>query len=163
VGGRRSQRPGPSPTLVSLGPSHHRRHKSRVSLRGPPCALGVSSIPLERCATKARGIGRRPHRISGGNHLSEGQHLRSDYREIQMAATRAFMREGNNTIGGNMIPKALAKIFAANNDIMEIDSPVHSLKKLLENRRRSLIQKAPQSGKGQGTEPGYPLPRTVSR
>jgi hypothetical protein len=51
VGGRRSQRPGPSPTLVSLGPSHHRRHKSRVSLRGPPCALGVSGIPLERCAT----------------------------------------------------------------------------------------------------------------
>jgi hypothetical protein len=45
VGGRRSQRPGPSPTLVSLGPSHHRRHKSRVSLRGPPCALGVSGIP----------------------------------------------------------------------------------------------------------------------
>jgi hypothetical protein len=26
-------------------PSHHRRHKSRVSLRGPPCALGVSGIP----------------------------------------------------------------------------------------------------------------------
>src|ERR1700684_543537 len=51
VGGRRSQRPGPSPTLGSLGPSHHRRHKSRVSLRGPPCAHGVSGIPLERCAT----------------------------------------------------------------------------------------------------------------
>jgi hypothetical protein len=46
VGGRRSQRPGPSPTLVSLGPFHHWRHKSRVSLRGPPCALGVSSIPF---------------------------------------------------------------------------------------------------------------------
>jgi hypothetical protein len=45
VGGRRSQRPGPSPTLGSLRPSHHRRHKSRVSLRGPPCALGVSGIP----------------------------------------------------------------------------------------------------------------------
>jgi hypothetical protein len=44
VSGRRSQRPGPSPTLGSLGPSHHRRHKSRVSLRGPPCALGVSGI-----------------------------------------------------------------------------------------------------------------------
>src|ERR1700738_3131239 len=41
----------PSPTLGSLGPSHHRRHKSQVSLRGPPCAHGVSSIPLERCAT----------------------------------------------------------------------------------------------------------------
>src|ERR1700684_3273872 len=51
MGGRRSQRPGPSPTLGSLGPSHHRRHKSRVSLRGPPCAHGVSGIHLERCAT----------------------------------------------------------------------------------------------------------------
>jgi hypothetical protein len=38
--------PGPSPTLGSLGPSHHRRHKSRVSLRGPLCAHGVSGIPF---------------------------------------------------------------------------------------------------------------------
>src|SRR5450631_3933704 len=45
VGGRRSQRPGPSPTLGSLGPSHQQRHKSRVSLRGPPCAHGVSGTP----------------------------------------------------------------------------------------------------------------------
>jgi hypothetical protein len=45
VGGRRSQRPGPSPTLRSLRPSHHRRHKSRVSVRGPPCAHGVLGIP----------------------------------------------------------------------------------------------------------------------
>src|SRR5579872_3821578 len=45
VGGRRSQRPEPSPTLGSLGPSHQRRHKSRVSLRGPPCAQGVSGTP----------------------------------------------------------------------------------------------------------------------
>jgi hypothetical protein len=51
VGGRRSQRPVPSPTLGSLGPSHHRRHKSQASLRGPPCAHDVSDIPLERCAT----------------------------------------------------------------------------------------------------------------
>jgi hypothetical protein len=42
VGGRRSQGPGPSATLRSLGPSHYRRHKSRVSLRGPH---GVSDIP----------------------------------------------------------------------------------------------------------------------
>ena len=46
VGGRHSQRLGPSPTLGSLGPSHHRRHKSWVSLRGPPCAHGVSDIPF---------------------------------------------------------------------------------------------------------------------
>src|ERR1700738_3679665 len=45
VGGRRSQRPGPSPTLGSLGPSHQRRHKSRVSLRGPPCPHVVSGTP----------------------------------------------------------------------------------------------------------------------
>ena len=50
-GWRRSQRTWPSPTLGSLGPSRHRRHKSRVSLWGPPCAHGVSGIPLERCAT----------------------------------------------------------------------------------------------------------------
>jgi hypothetical protein len=45
--------PGASPILVSLGPSHHRRHKSRASLRGPPCAHGVSGIPFgevrDRC------------------------------------------------------------------------------------------------------------------
>ena len=36
VGGRPFQRLGPSPTLGSLGPSYHQRHKSRVSLRGLP-------------------------------------------------------------------------------------------------------------------------------
>jgi len=46
VGGRRSQRLGPSPTLGSLGPSHHQRHKYRVSLRGLHCAHGVSGIPF---------------------------------------------------------------------------------------------------------------------
>ena len=45
VCGRNSQRPGPSPTLRSLGPSHQRCYKSHVSLRGPPCARGVSGIP----------------------------------------------------------------------------------------------------------------------
>ena len=45
MGGRHSQRPGPSPTLDSLGPSHLWRHKSRVSLLGPPCAYGVVGIP----------------------------------------------------------------------------------------------------------------------
>jgi hypothetical protein len=45
VGGRRSKRPGPSPTLGSLGPSHQWRHKSRVSFRGPPCAHGVAGTP----------------------------------------------------------------------------------------------------------------------
>ena len=45
VGGRHSQRLGSSPTLGSLGPSHQLRHKSRVSLRGPPCAHDVSDTP----------------------------------------------------------------------------------------------------------------------
>ena len=45
VGGSRFQRPGSSPTLGSLGPSQQRHHKSRVSLRGPPCAHGVASTP----------------------------------------------------------------------------------------------------------------------
>ena len=31
--------------LLSLGPYHQRRHKSRVSLQGPPCARGVSGTP----------------------------------------------------------------------------------------------------------------------
>ena len=34
-----------SPTLGSLGPSHQWRHKSWVSLRGPPCAHDVLSTP----------------------------------------------------------------------------------------------------------------------
>ena len=45
VDGRRSQRLGPSPTLESLGSSHQRRHKSQVSLEGPPCVHGVSDTP----------------------------------------------------------------------------------------------------------------------
>ena len=36
--------PGPSPTLGSLEPSHHRRHNSQVSLWGPPCGHGVTGI-----------------------------------------------------------------------------------------------------------------------
>ena len=36
---------GPSPTLGSLGPSHQWHHKSRASLRGPPCAHGVAGTP----------------------------------------------------------------------------------------------------------------------
>jgi hypothetical protein len=46
MGGSRFQRPGPSPTLGSLGPLNHRRHKSRVSLQGPFCAHDVSDIPF---------------------------------------------------------------------------------------------------------------------
>ena len=45
MGERRSQCSGPSLTLGSLGPSHQRRHKSRVSLRGPLYAHGVLDTP----------------------------------------------------------------------------------------------------------------------
>ena len=45
VGGRHYQHMGPSTTLGSLGPSHLWRHKSWVSLWGPPCAHGVASTP----------------------------------------------------------------------------------------------------------------------
>ena len=41
---------GPSHTLGSLGPSHQWRHKSWVTLRGSPCAHGVSGTLIERCA-----------------------------------------------------------------------------------------------------------------
>ena len=37
--------PGPSLTLGLLGPSHQWCHKSRASLRGPPCAHGVAGTP----------------------------------------------------------------------------------------------------------------------
>jgi hypothetical protein len=39
---------GSSPTLGSLGPSHHERHKSPVSHRGPPCAYGVLNISYRK-------------------------------------------------------------------------------------------------------------------
>jgi hypothetical protein len=45
VGGRCSQRPRPSPTLESLGPSHQRRHKYWVSLWDPYCAHVVLGKP----------------------------------------------------------------------------------------------------------------------
>ena len=45
VGGRHSQCPRPSSTLGHFGPSHQQHHKSRVSLKGPPCAHGVWGIP----------------------------------------------------------------------------------------------------------------------
>jgi hypothetical protein len=45
MSGRRFKCPGPSPTLGSLGPSHQWRHKSQVSLQGPPCVHGVGGTP----------------------------------------------------------------------------------------------------------------------
>ena len=47
MGGRRSQRPGPLPTLGSLGPFHHGHHKLWMSLRGSPFVYGVSGTPNE--------------------------------------------------------------------------------------------------------------------
>jgi hypothetical protein len=69
VGGRRSQRPGPSPTLGSLGPSHHWRHKSRVSLRSPPCAHGVSGIPYGEVRDKAGEVESKWPPLNTVNHF----------------------------------------------------------------------------------------------
>jgi hypothetical protein len=56
MGGRRSQRPGPSPTLGSLGPSHQRG-------TSPGCHSGVPLVPMmfwallmERCAISNGGM-----------------------------------------------------------------------------------------------------------
>ena len=54
MGGRRSQRLGPSPTVGSLRPLHQRRHKSRVSLWGLPCAHGVPGTPHEEVRNTLR-------------------------------------------------------------------------------------------------------------
>ena len=45
MGGRRTQCPGPSSTQGSLGPSHHRCHKSWVSFPGHACIHGILSTP----------------------------------------------------------------------------------------------------------------------
>jgi hypothetical protein len=61
--------PGASPTLGSLGPSHRRRHKSRVSLQGPLCAYGVLGIPhgevRDRKGGFGRGRGKRTYKRGG--------------------------------------------------------------------------------------------------
>ena len=76
VGGRCAQRPGPSPTLGSLGPSHEQRHKSRVSLRSPPCAHDVSGTPLGEVHDRHLGVTNagRPFNtieMEGNSHLEE--------------------------------------------------------------------------------------------
>ena len=45
MGGRRSHRLGALTHTRITWASHQRRHKSRVSLRGPPWAHGVSNTP----------------------------------------------------------------------------------------------------------------------
>ena len=52
--------PGPSPTLGSLGPSHQWRHKSRASLRGPPCAHGVVGTPQGEVRDRMEGVPNAP-------------------------------------------------------------------------------------------------------
>ena len=51
---RHSQRPGPSPTLGSFGPSYQQRHKSRVSLRGLPCTHVVLGTSYGNTTTSRR-------------------------------------------------------------------------------------------------------------
>ena len=54
VGGRRFKRSGPSPNLGSLGPSHQRCHKSRVSLRSPLVPMVFRALLMERCPTPTK-------------------------------------------------------------------------------------------------------------
>jgi hypothetical protein len=49
VGGRRSQRLGPSPTPGSLGPYRQRHYKSRVSLQVPLVSMVFRALLMERC------------------------------------------------------------------------------------------------------------------
>jgi hypothetical protein len=49
--------PRAPPTLGSLGPSHQWRHKSWVSLRGPPCVHGVGALLMRRRATGVLVVG----------------------------------------------------------------------------------------------------------
>ena len=56
VDGKRSQCPGPLPTLESLGPSHQWGYKSRVSLQGPPCAHSILCIPHEEVRDKVMSL-----------------------------------------------------------------------------------------------------------
>ena len=54
-----------------------------------------------------------------------------------MTSTRASTRENNISAGRELIPKALAKDFGAEGDVMEIDSPSLSLKKLLAEKAKA--------------------------
>lgn len=87
------------------------------------------------------------HRTQGRNvirdpsHCGEGgdphQHIRHQTRKRSpMATTRTSLRDSSNAVGGNLIPKALAKTFGAEEDVMEIDSPAQSLKKLLAEKAK---------------------------
>ena len=67
-------------------------------------------------------------------------------RTTTMTSTRASPRENNNIAGRELIPKALAKDFGAEDDVMEIDSPSLSLKKLLAEKAKA-NSKAAASGK----------------
>ena len=62
-----------------------------------------------------------------------------------MAMPKTSHRNGS-TSGGSLIPMALAKVFGAEDDVMEIDSPAQSLKKLLAEKAK-MPPKGAASGK----------------
>ena len=82
---------GASPTLGSLGHSHQWRHKSWVSLRGPPCAHGVSGTPHE----EARNT----------NYLADGLWM-----EFYLRMMKTLMKRGDNIFN---IFKGSKPIYAA--------------------------------------------------
>jgi hypothetical protein len=53
-----------------------------------------------------------------------------------MSSQRASQRKGNGAENSSLAPTALARLFEEEEDIMEIDSPAQSLKRLLEEKAR---------------------------
>jgi hypothetical protein len=110
VGGRRSQRPRPSSTLESLGPSHQRCHKSCVSLRGPPCTHGVSGAPREEACDTTRkppwilSQFRTRHQICmSTNYMAHFVHWwtgRTDYLKLQLNQLSLRITEWSSTLEG---------------------------------------------------------------
>ena len=63
----------------------------------------------------------------------------------RMGSQRASHRKGLGAEGGGLAPIILASVFGENEDVMEIESPAQSLKKLLEEKAKT-----------QPRGPGYP-------
>ena len=61
-----------------------------------------------------------------------------------MASQRASHRKNNVVKNGSLAPVSLAKKFGDEEDIMEIDSPAQSLKRLLEEKAKNQSKGATQ-------------------
>jgi hypothetical protein len=78
-----------------------------------------------------------------GNELADSEIVVHGSRGIraitlhQMASQKTPHRKSNEAENGSLVPIALARIFGEDEDIMEIDSPAQSLKKLLEEKAKN--------------------------